>query len=133
FLAAIAVTTAGLAIASRPLPGRAAAGGAIVGAGVAAMHFIGMAALQVPGRITWSADLVVASVLLGAGLGIVALRIATQGRTLRTTLLAALVLTLAIVSHHFTAMSAITLVGDPARVIDALAISEPMLALTIAG
>jgi diguanylate cyclase (GGDEF)-like protein/PAS domain S-box-containing protein len=133
FLAAVAITTAGLALASAALPGRTAAGGAIVGAGVAAMHYTGMAALQVPGRIAWSADLIVASVILGAVLGVLALTIATRDRAPRTTLLAALVLTLAIVSHHFTAMGAVKLVFDPARTIDALAIPEPMLALTIGG
>jgi len=79
-LAAVAITTAGLAIASTALPWRAAAGGAMVGAGVGTMHYIGMAALQVPGRIIWSADLVIASVILGAALGIAALRIATRNR-----------------------------------------------------
>jgi diguanylate cyclase (GGDEF)-like protein/PAS domain S-box-containing protein len=133
FVAAVLITTAGLAIASTPLPRRAAAGGAIVGAGVATMHYIGMAAVEVPGRITWSADLVVVSVILGAALGVAALRIATRDRGLRTSLLAALVLTLAIVSHHFTAMGAVVLVPDPARAINALAMSEPLLALTIAG
>jgi diguanylate cyclase (GGDEF)-like protein/PAS domain S-box-containing protein len=133
FLAAVAITTAGLAIASLALPRCAAAGGAIVGAGVATMHYIGMAAVEVPGRITWSADLVIASVILGAVLGVAALRIATRDRAVRTSLLAALVLTLAIVSHHFTAMGAVVLVPDPARPINAFAMSEPLLALTIAG
>ena len=67
---------------------RAAAGGATSGAGVAAMHYIGMAAVEVPGRIAWSADLVVASVLLGMVLGSrgIADRDA-RARTARTTLL----------------------------------------------
>ena len=33
-------------------------GGAIVGAGVAGMHYLGMWALEVPGHVSWSADLV---------------------------------------------------------------------------
>src|SRR5215470_621863 len=53
-----------------------ALGGAVVGLGVAAMHYTGMAALEVPARITWSADLVVISVLLGCVLGALALLIA---------------------------------------------------------
>src|ERR1044072_8840596 len=54
-LAAVALTTTGLGIACAPKSWRAGAGGAVVGAGVATMHYTGMAALQVPGRITWSA------------------------------------------------------------------------------
>ena len=36
-------------------------GGAVVGAGVAAMHYTGMAALDVPARLAWSPGLVIAS------------------------------------------------------------------------
>ena len=44
------------------------AGGAIVGAGVACMHYLGMWAVEVPGRVTWHLDLVVGSIVLGMGL-----------------------------------------------------------------
>ena len=48
-------------------------GGAIVGAGVAGMHYLGMWALEVPGNVGWSADLVLASIVLGIVLAAVAL------------------------------------------------------------
>src|ERR1700674_309127 len=58
-IAAAAVTCAGLGFA---VLGRmrfaAPAGGAIVGAGVACMHYTGMWALEVPGHVTWALDLV---------------------------------------------------------------------------
>jgi NO-binding membrane sensor protein with MHYT domain len=65
-LIAALITGIGLAVALRDF-GRwtAALGGAVVGCGVAAMHYTGMLALELPGRITWSADLVAASVALG--------------------------------------------------------------------
>ena len=44
-------------------------GGAIVGAGVACMHYTGMLALELPGTITWSFDLVLLSIALGVALG----------------------------------------------------------------
>src|SRR5207253_2301768 len=48
-------------------------------------------------------------------------------------LLAALLLTLAIVAHHFTAMGAVELVPDPTRAPSSLALSPNLLAVAIAG
>src|SRR5229473_2613646 len=75
------------------------------GAGVACMHYTGMSAIQLPGQVTWIADLVLASVVLGMLFATAALAIAVRRDDMRATLAAALLLTLAIVSHHFTARS----------------------------
>ncbi len=76
-LVAMTVTAAGLGVAVRaPRSWGAAAGGAIVGAGIAAMHFVGMAALELPGRIAWSPDLVIAAIVLGIALTASALVVA---------------------------------------------------------
>jgi diguanylate cyclase (GGDEF)-like protein/PAS domain S-box-containing protein len=133
-LAAMVVTGSGLAVAVefRERWG-AALGGAIVGAGVAVMHYLGMAALQLPGRIVWAPDLVAASILLGMLFGIAALVIAVRGDDWRATAPAAILLTLAIASHHFTAMGAVEVLPDPTRSIDALALSPTSLALSIAA
>jgi diguanylate cyclase (GGDEF)-like protein len=112
---------------------RAAVGGAIIGAGIASMHYLGMWALEVPGRVTWSPDLVVASIALGMCFGCAALAVATRKHDRRGTLTAAILLTLAIVSHHFTAMGAVELVPDPTRASDELSLSPTLLALAIAG
>src|ERR1051326_6380118 len=53
-----------------------AVGGGIVGARVACMHYLGMGAVELPGHVTWSIDLVVVSIVLGMVLGAVALIIA---------------------------------------------------------
>ena len=64
--AAAAVTALGLAVAvQRSNRWAAPIGGGIVGAGVACMHYIGMWAVELPGYVTWSFDLVVTSVALG--------------------------------------------------------------------
>ena len=56
-IAAASVTAAGLGIAAAyPTPGGAAAGGGIVGAGVACMHYLGMWALEVPGHVSWEPE-----------------------------------------------------------------------------
>jgi len=119
--------------ANAPGGWRAPIGGAIIGAGIASMHYIGMWALEVPGRVTWSLDLVFVSIVLGMVLGFAALAFAVRYKDLWGTLVAALFLTLAIVSHHFTAMGAIEIIPDPLRGPDALSLSPNFLALMIAG
>ncbi|MBR0844585.1 EAL domain-containing protein [Bradyrhizobium liaoningense] len=112
---------------------RAAAGGVIIGGGIASMHYLGMWALEVPGRVAWSLDLVFVSILLGVCLGYAALAVAIRYQNNWGTLTAAVLLTLAIVSHHFTAMGAVQIVPDPTRVTDTLSLSPTFLALAIAG
>src|SRR5258708_39366070 len=86
---------------------RAAAGGGIIGTGIASMHYLGMWALEVPGHVTWSPVLVFVSITLGMVLGYAALAVALGRKDRWGTFVAALLLTLAIVSHHFTAMGAV--------------------------
>jgi diguanylate cyclase (GGDEF)-like protein/PAS domain S-box-containing protein len=133
-LIAAFITGAGLSMALRDF-GRwtTAFAGAVVGCGVAAMHYTGMMALQLPGRITWSPDLMVASVAFGIVFGGLALFVAARRDDWGHTLSAAVLLTLAIVSMHFTAMGAMTFVPDPTRVIDGIFLSPDSLSLVIAG
>jgi diguanylate cyclase (GGDEF)-like protein/PAS domain S-box-containing protein len=133
-IVAASVTAIGLGVAVYN-PGRWSAplGGGVVGAGVAGMHYLGMSALEVPGQIQWSPDLVVVSILLGMVLGAAALAVAVRRDNARSVFAAALLLTLAIVSHHFTAMGAVVIVPDPSRVIDTFALAPTSLALAVAG
>jgi diguanylate cyclase (GGDEF)-like protein len=132
--AAMILTSGALGFAANDQSGwRAPIGGTIMGAGIASMHYLGMWALEVPGRVTWSFDLVLVSIALGMLFGFAALAIALRFRTRRGTLFSALCLTLAIVLHHFTAMGAVELVPDPARAPDAVLLSPAVLALAIAG
>ena len=131
---AAGVTGAGLSVAVyRPGRWSAAIGGGIVGAGIACMHYLGMWALEVPGRVTWWLDLVAVSVALGMLFGMAALAIAVRRDDMRGTVAAALLLTLAIVSHHFTAMGAVELIPDPTRAIAAYSLSPTTLALAVAA
>ena len=91
-----------------------------MGAGIASMHYLGMWALEVPGRVTWSLDLVLVSIALGMVFGSAALAIAVRYSDRWGTFVAALFLTLAIVSHHFTAMGAVEIVPDPTQAPDRL-------------
>ena len=131
---AAAITGAGLCVAIyRPVPWAPEIGGSIVGAGIATMHYLGMSALELPGHIAWSLDLVIASVVLGILLGAAALRIAMRSASTPNMCVAALVLTLAVVSHHFAAMGAVEIVPDPTRTISTLSIAPLGLALAIAN
>jgi diguanylate cyclase (GGDEF)-like protein/PAS domain S-box-containing protein len=133
-LAAAVITGLGLALAVRKRAWWGAPlGGAILGGGVAVMHYTGMWALQLPGHVTWSGDLVVASVLLGMLFGTAALTLAHGRDGMQATVAAAALLTLAILSHHFTAMGAVEIVPDPTRTTTASALSDTALAIAIAG
>ena len=112
--AAIAASMLGLAFAVYGKPRRRAAmGGAIVGLGAAAMHFIGMAGLQIPGHIVWSPALATVSVLLGMAFGALALTSAARGDGPAELGGGALLLTATILGLHYTAMGAAGIVHDP--------------------
>jgi diguanylate cyclase len=132
-MVAIAVTGAGLGFAAGGSAWwRAPAGGAILGGGIAGMHYLGMSALELPGHVVWSPGLVAASIVLGMAFGTVALMVAVRRADTRSIFAAALLLTLAIVSHHFTAMGAVEIVPDPTRAFDGFSLDPTMLALAIA-
>jgi signal transduction histidine kinase/NO-binding membrane sensor protein with MHYT domain/DNA-binding NarL/FixJ family response regulator len=131
---AIGITCIGLSVpACRPNRSNALAGGAILGGGIACMHYLGMWALEVSGWVTWQLHLVTASVALGVLFGMGALAVAVRHVGMRGTFGAALLLTLAIVSHHFTAMGAAEIVADPARMIAVHSLSTTALAVAVAG
>lgn len=132
---AVAVSMCGLAIAAYGQNRRGAAliGGGIVGAAIACAYVLGMWALVLPGRVTWSFDLVLASIVIGVLLGALALAVAVHSVDQRGSLAAAILLTLAIVFLHVIATSAVAIVPDPARVVDALSWSPTALATVAAG
>ena len=80
-------------------------GGAVVGVGISAMHYTGIAALVMGGSIGWNGALVGTSILAGIVLGAASVRVASaRGRWGRVG--GAGLLTLAICAMHFTAMGA---------------------------
>jgi methyl-accepting chemotaxis protein len=132
-LAAMVITAIGLRLAAVSSEGWGAPiGGAIVGAGVACMHYLGMWALEVPGHMTWSIELVVASVVLGIVFAMAAMAVAVRYQGAGATFSAATLLTLAVVSHHFTAMGAEQIVPDPGRALNEFSLSPVSLAVAIA-
>lgn len=104
---AIVVTGAGFWVAT--VGGRRsdkALGGAIVGVGIAGMHYVGMLALMIGGNIAWDSTLVGSSLLLGIVLGAAALLVAALGNGAKYRLGGTTLLTLGICAMHFTGMGA---------------------------
>jgi PAS domain-containing protein len=92
-----------------------------------------MSAVEFSGQVQWHAGMVVASIAVGMLLAMASLATAARGLTKRWTVVAAILLTLAILSHHFTAMGAVEIVPDPARIITGFALPPMVLALVIAA
>ena len=110
-----------------------AAGGLLFATGVASMHFTGMLAIEFPGEIGWSLDHVMASILLGALFATLAYAMALNGRSERVRKYGAtLMLTLAVVALHFTAMGGVTVKPGPEMLDPSTLLSPTLMIVTIA-
>jgi NO-binding membrane sensor protein with MHYT domain len=88
---------------------RLLAGGAIVGIGVAAMHYLGMAAMIMPDSLHYNGPLFVLSVVIAIVAGTTALWIGTWVRGTLVTVGAALIMGVAVSGMHYTGMAALHL------------------------
>ena len=132
-VAAILLTGAGLAVSlTQNWRHGPWIGGAIVAGGIAAMHYTGMAAFEVAGIVLWDPVLVAASIVLGAAIGAVALPVGLHGNNEKWKIGGAVLLTLAICSHHFTAMAAVSIIPDPTMEISPSALPAGWLAVGVA-
>jgi diguanylate cyclase len=107
-------------------------GGAIVAGGIAAMHYTGMAAFDVAGIVLWDPALVVASIGFATAIGAVALPVGLHGDEEKWKIGGAVLLTLAICCHHFTAMAAVSIIPDAAIEVPLSTLPAGWLALAIA-
>lgn len=98
--------TLGFLLASSRRAGFAPAfGGAIIGLSIAAMHYTGMIAYRVQGIVSWETSYLVASIALSVGLSSLAMHTVAQSMRYAGNLMAG-ILALAIISLHFTGMTA---------------------------
>lgn len=108
---AVATTTAGFYLAaSTSSSWRIEAGGAIVGGGVAVMHYVGMFALEMYGHIQWDGAYVAASVILAVLFGMLAVNRVARPVTRFCRSGGVVALVLGVVSLHFTGMTAMNIV-----------------------
>ena len=120
-LAAVAASLMALHVASREHLSRArtAVGSVVMGSGIAAMHYTGMAAMRVPATARWHPVLVTLSVLIAIGVSAVALWLAfhyghgARGAWTWPKLGSAVLMGLAIPGMHYTGMAAATFVSAP--------------------
>ncbi len=132
-LAAILCTGIGLSVVvAKSIRGAQWVGGLIIGGGVAATHYTGMAAYEIAGRVVWDPFLVIFSIVFAAGLGAIALPVGLREGSARWRIIGAALLTLAICGHHFVAMSAAVLAPDPTIAVPAFALPAGWLAAGVA-
>src|ERR1700686_2427019 len=131
-LAAILASVIALYVVSRKKMGasRAVAGSALMGAGIASMHYIGMAAMRLPATCQFNSFLVVLSVVFAVLISLAALWITFHFRDEKTgsgweKLAGAVLMGTAIPVMHYTGMAAASFTpsGTPADLSDAVSIS----------
>jgi signal transduction histidine kinase/CheY-like chemotaxis protein len=131
FAVALIVTYVGLFVALRY--GLWSAGGAIVGAGVGGMHYVGMAAMRVAADFHWDAGYVAASLVVGGLLAAAAMHVLSRGIAWRYRIGATLLLVLAICGLHFIAMAAVVLQLNPLIEVPNAILNAPLLAVSAAA
>ena len=108
-------------------------GGAVAGAGIGAMHYLGMAALRVPAHIDYDPLYVAASLLIGIALAALAAHVSFGGRGTRHRVLGASLFASGICGLHFTGMAAVTLVPDPTYALPTHIVDSSWLAVALAA
>jgi NO-binding membrane sensor protein with MHYT domain len=83
-------------------------GGAIIGIGVACMHYIGMAAIRVPDSLNYNPVVVAASVVIAVIAGTAALWAALRLDSLWSAIIASMIMGVAVSSMHYTGMAALS-------------------------
>jgi signal transduction histidine kinase len=129
---AIGFAYAGFSLVFRP--GWSLLGGAIIGFGISAMHYVGIFAVEAPVDIRWDGMGIALSVCVGVGFGMLAALAGTGIRNIRGRVVATACFVVGICAMHFTAMDASTFVPDPAASYDDAAVLAPgMLAIAISA
>jgi NO-binding membrane sensor protein with MHYT domain len=90
-------------------------GGVIIGFGVASMHYIGMAAMQMPDTVRYNGTLVVLSVVIAVVAGTAALWAALRLAAVWSTLAASLIMGVAVSGMHYTGIAAMHVYATPGR------------------
>jgi signal transduction histidine kinase len=131
-LMAMAISAAGFALSFSRAGG--AVGGMVVGSAVLAMHYTGMAALQLPAVEIWNTQLVAASILIGVSVGGLAGHFAALPPGRFNNVATVTLRVLAILGVHFTAMAAVRyLPVSGARITHPLAMSSTIMAVLVAA
>jgi NO-binding membrane sensor protein with MHYT domain len=90
-------------------------GGVVIGVGIAASHFVGIAAMSMHDTVRYNLGLVAASVLIAIVAGTAALLAGLHVGSLRSTFAVSLVMGAAVTGMHYTGMAAMHVYADPGR------------------
>jgi NO-binding membrane sensor protein with MHYT domain len=101
-------------------------GGVIIGLGVASMHYIGMSAIRVQGSLSYNAPLVAISVIIAVIAGTAALWAALRLDSLLSTIVAALVMGVAVSGMHYTGMAALRVSAAPGLIVSTSATASAL-------
>ena len=110
---AIVVVGAGLFITElgmRKLPAMLV-GGALAGAGVAAMHYMGMEAMEMSAEVVYNPVYVIASIVIAVVAATAALWCTVHIRGTLATIVATLVMGLAVTGMHYTGMAGVSVIN----------------------
>jgi len=126
-------------VISRRVMSRAqlAGGGLLIGTGIAAMHYSGMAAMRLDGLIRYDARLFVLSIVVAVALATLALWIRFRLQAWQTrwnagaTIASAVVLGLAVSGMHYTAMAATYFIRDGDSAVVSSGITPAFLAAVV--
>jgi diguanylate cyclase (GGDEF)-like protein/PAS domain S-box-containing protein len=116
-------------------------GGTVIGLGIAAMHYTGMAALRLPAETRYDAPLVTLSVLIAVAAATIALwmplllKRVTSGHSLLADTAAALAMGFAIAGMHYTGMAATAFVttDESKAIVGGFNFHKPVMAVAIAA
>ena len=113
--------------------GRPLIGGALVGLSVAAMHYVGIGAIESIFSIQWNWTFVVASVAISVAGSSTAIWMNQRRGPLQSWMGAEVLFLVAIVGLHFTGMTAVKLIPDLSARVSPQLLSRPTLAVLVGG
>ena len=128
----IGVLIIGFGLAALKTRWLAEVGGAVVGAGIVAMHYTGMEAFKAEGSIIWNPAYIIASIAMAVAFGTLALHLSLRASAWSRYIgVAALVF--AICALHFTAMAALSIVPDVFTILPRETTSHTTIAIAVSG
>ncbi len=126
-IAAFLAASLGFALSSRNSKNHSLVGGAVVGIGIAVMHFTGMESLNIAGRLTWNLPLVVTSLVIGISLTSAALVVYRGSNHVKAHYVASALMIGGICGLHFIAMAAAVIEPDPTIMVEDVGLDRIML------
>lgn len=128
----VASTGFAVALLNREQRHRRRLGGALLGIGVAALHYLGMASLRIPGVLQYDAALLAVSIVASAGLGAAATDRIFDLRRRSAPLTGLLLLTGMIITLHFLGMAAVKVELYSSSAVPDPGVSRRMLVIAVA-